>query len=354
MIEYDYITFQHGGDILHEAMFYKIIEGKEPTVQCFLCKQNCRIKDGQRGICQVRENRGGTLYSLVYGRLISESIDPIEKKPVFHLLPGSISYSISTVGCNFRCRHCQNYDISQYPSRHNNEIIGNLRSPEEIVESARQQGCASISYTYVEPTIFLEFALDTARLAAEHGIKNIFVSNGYTGPEATRQIAPFLDANNIDLKAFTDKFYREVCGARLQPVLDTITLMKELGVWVEVTTLIIPGWNDSDAELQDIASFIKSIDPDIPWHVTRFHPTYQMLDRPATPTATIKRAREIGLAAGLKHVYTGNMPDLEGESTYCANCGERLIARTGFRAEITGLESGSCQYCKTTLAGVFK
>ncbi|MCK4839456.1 MAG: AmmeMemoRadiSam system radical SAM enzyme [Desulfobulbaceae bacterium] len=335
-------------------MFYKIIKGKEPAVQCFLCNHNCRIKDGRRGICQVRENRGGTLYSLVYGRLISENVDPIEKKPVFHLLPGSLSYSISTVGCNFRCRHCQNYNISQYPSMHHNEIIGNLCNPEEIVASASQQGCASISYTYVEPTIFLEFALDTARLAAERGIKNIFVSNGYTSPEATRQIAPFLDANNIDLKAFTDKFYREVCGARLQPVLDTITLMKALGVWVEVTTLIIPGWNDSDAELHDIADFIRSIDPNIPWHVTRFHPTYQMTDRPATPTATIKKAREIGLTTGLKHVYTGNMLDLEGESTYCANCGATLIARTGFSAKITDLKNGICKNCKTALAGIFK
>jgi pyruvate formate lyase activating enzyme len=334
-------------------MFYRKIEGEEATVQCHLCNHNCTIKDGRRGLCQVRENRGGILYSLVYGRLISESIDPIEKKPIFHLLPGSKSYSIATVGCNFRCRHCQNYGISQYPSLHNNEIAGTPRRPEEIVASARQQGCASISYTYVEPTIFCEFALDTARLAAEQGIKNIFVSNGYTGREATRQLAPLLDANNIDLKAFSDKFYREVCGARLQPVLDTIRLMKELGVWVEVTTLIIPGWNDSDPELQAIADFIKSVDADIPWHVSRFYPTYKMLDRPATPAATINKARQIGLAAGLKHVYSGNLPDLEGESTYCPNCGATLITRTGFRAEIVGLLGNRCQNCRTTLAGVF-
>lgn len=338
---------------MHEAMFYKVITGKEPAVQCFLCSHNCRIRDGHRGICQVRENRGGTLFSLVYGRMISENVDPIEKKPIFHLLPTSLSYSVSTVGCNFRCRHCQNYDISQYPSLHHNEIAGNLRKPEEIVASASQQGCASISYTYVEPTIFYEFALDTARLATEQGIKNIFVSNGYTSPDATRQLAPFLDANNIDLKAFTDKFYREVCGARLQPVLDTIILMKELGVWVEVTTLIIPGWNDSAAELRDIAEFICSVDANIPWHVTRFYPTYQMTDRPATPAATISKAREIGLAAGLQHVYTGNMPDLAGESTYCANCGETLIARTGFSATIIGLKDGHCQNCQTALPGVF-
>jgi pyruvate formate lyase activating enzyme len=339
---------------MHEAMHYNKIAGREPTVQCLLCRHNCIIKDGHRGICKVRENRGGTLYSLVYGRLISENIDPIEKKPLFHLLPGSLSYSIATVGCNFRCRHCQNSEISQYPSFNNNEIIGNQRSPEEIVASARQQGCASISYTYVEPTIFYEFALDTARLASAQGIKNVFVSNGYTGPAAVRQLAPFLDANNIDLKAFSDKFYREVCGARLQPVLDTIILMKELGVWVEVTTLIIPGWNDSDTELRDIADFIRSVDPEIPWHVTRFHPTYQMTDRPATPPATLKKAREIGRAAGLKHVYTGNLPDIEGESTYCPGCGEKLITRSGFKASIASLKNGACQVCQTALAGVFK
>ncbi|MDF1577024.1 MAG: AmmeMemoRadiSam system radical SAM enzyme [Desulfobulbales bacterium] len=339
--------------MLHEAMFYRRSERDENAVQCFLCNHHCRIKEGRRGLCRVRENRGGTLYSLVYGRLITENVDPIEKKPLFHLLPGSYSYSIATVGCNFHCRHCQNYDISQYPSLHDNEIIGNHRTPLEVVESAGQLGCASISYTYVEPTIFFEFALDTARLAAERGLKNVFVSNGYTTPEATRAIAPFLDGNNIDLKAFTDKFYREVCGARLQPVLDTITLMKELGVWVEVTTLIIPGWNDSEAELKEIANFIKSLDPDIPWHVTRFQPTYKMIDRPVTPTSSIKKAREIGLAAGLKHVYTGNLLDPEGESTYCPNCRERLITRTGFSSEIVNLKKGACRNCHTALAGVF-
>lgn len=338
---------------MHEAMLYETIAGQAPTVHCFLCSHRCTIKDGHRGICRVRENQGGILYSLVYGRLISESVDPIEKKPIFHLLPGSRSYSIATVGCNFRCRHCQNYEISQYPSLHDNAITGQRRRPAEVVASAGQQGCASISYTYVEPTIFFEFALDTARLAAEQGLKNIFVSNGYTTPEATRLLAPVLDANNIDLKAFTDKFYREVCGARLQPVLDTIVLMKELGVWVEVTTLVIPGWNDSDTELHAIADFIRSIDPYIPWHVSRFYPTYKMLDHPATPAATIKKAREIGLAAGLKHVYTGNLPDLEGENTYCATCGETLITRTGFQAEITGLARDRCQKCQTVLAGIF-
>jgi len=236
---------------------------------------------------------------------------------------------------------------------HNGEIAGYTRTPEEVVRNAAQQNCASISYTYVEPTIFFEFALDTARLASEQGIKNIFVSNGYIGPEATREIAPFLNANNIDLKAFTDRFYREVCGARLKPVLECINLMKGLGVWLEVTTLLIPGWNDSDQELRDIADFIRSVDPNIPWHVTRFHPTYQMTDREATPLTTLERARDIGLAAGLNYVYTGNLPGLEGENTFCPECGATLIARTGFRAEITGMKQDSCRSCGMKQAGIF-
>jgi len=339
--------------IMHEANFYTAIEGAETAVRCFLCSHRCKIKDGHRGLCQVRENRGGILYSLVYGRLVSENIDPIEKKPLFHILPGSLSYSISTIGCNFRCSHCQNYDISQYPSLHQGEILGRHCTPEDIVTKAGSQKCASISYTYVEPTIFMEFALDTARLAHEQGLKNVFVSNGYTTPEATRELAPFLDANNIDLKAFSEKFYREVCGARLQPVLDTITLMKELGVWVEVTTLLIPGWNDSDQELGEIADFIRSIDPEMPWHVSRFHPTYKMTDRPATPAATIHRAREIGLAAGLKYVYTGNLPGEGGENTTCTSCGETIISRAGFWADVRGLAKDSCRACGTRLPGVF-
>jgi|SRR3989339_295010 len=337
---------------MHEALFYIKPADHPGHVRCLLCRHHCLISEGHRGICRVRENRGGILYSLNYGRLISENIDPIEKKPIFHLLPGSLSYSIATVGCNFHCKHCQNYEISQYPHLHP-DIPGTLRTPAEVVETAHRSGCQSISYTYVEPTIFYEFALDTARLAQAAGLKNIFVSNGYTGPEANRELAPYLDANNIDLKAFTDKFYKEVCGARLQPVLDTIRLMKELGVWVEVTTLVIPGWNDSDEELTDIASFIKSISADIPWHVSRFWPTYKMNDRPPTPHSTVIRAREIGLNEGLHYVYVGNIPDDTGENTYCPNCKKLVIERTGFtmtRQEMTG---GNCNHCQAPIAGVF-
>jgi len=335
------------------ADFQKVLNEEKKTVECYLCNHRCHIKDGKRGICQVRENRGGVLYSLVYGQLISQNVDPIEKKPLFHLLPGSLSYSIATVGCNFRCLHCQNYDISQYPRLHDGAIVGNTATPDQVVTTAQEYGCQSISYTYIEPTIFFEFAYECAQLAHDRGIKNVFVSNGYTSPEATRKIAPFLDGNNIDLKAFTDKFYRDVCGAKLAPVLDTIRLMKELGVWVEVTTLVIPGWNDSDEELQQIAEFIKSIDIDMPWHVTRFHPTFKMTDRESTPITTLTRARNIGLAEGLKNVFVGNIPGEEGESSNCPRCGTTVIERQGFTILSQNMENGRCGNCDESIAGVF-
>ena len=338
---------------MKRADFQRVIDEEKKRVECFLCAHNCQIKEGKRGICQVRENRDGVLYSLVYGKLISQNVDPIEKKPLFHLLPGSRSYSIATVGCNFRCAHCQNYDISQYPRLHNGSIIGSNATPGEIVTSAQKYGCQSISYTYIEPTIFFEFAYECAQIAHENGIKNVFVSNGYTSSAATRKIAPYLDGNNIDLKAFTDKFYREVCGAKLAPVLDTIRLMKELGVWVEVTTLVIPGWNDSDKELKEIAQFIKGIDSGIPWHVTRFHPTFKMTDRSATPVSTLQRAREIGMAEGLKYVFVGNIPGEGGENTICPQCGGKVIERMGYSIISQNLLNGKCGNCGQSIAGVY-
>ncbi len=338
---------------MREAEFYNIIDPSQNTIQCHLCNHHCRIKDGHIGLCRVRENRGGRLYSMVYGKLISENVDPIEKKPIFHLLPGSLSFSIATVGCNFRCLHCQNYDISQYPRQPAATPPGTDRTPRQVVDAALRHGCKSISYTYIEPTIFFEFAYETAVLARESGLKNIFVSNGYTSPTATKKLAPYLDANNIDLKGFTEKFYHEVCGAKLAPVLDTIRLMHDLGVWVEVTTLIIPGWNDSDRELREIAEFIKGISIDIPWHVTRFHPTYKMTDRPATPVETLRRARQIGLDCGLNHVYEGNVPGEGGENTFCPGCGEIVIRRHGFMADAGNLLNGACRACQRPLAGIF-
>lgn len=333
---------------MKEAMFYEqLSEGK---VRCFLCSHHCIISPGRRGICAVRENNDGTLYSLVYGKIIARHIDPIEKKPLFHFYPDSRSYSIATVGCNFRCLHCQNYEISQYPKLYP-DIPGEEMTPEEVVREAELTGCKSISYTYTEPTIFFEFAYDCARLAHEKGIKNVFVSNGYTSPEATRAIAPYLDGNNIDLKG-DDNFYKKVAGARLKPVLDTIKLMKELGVWVEVTTLIIPRYNDSDDFLKWVAEFIKSIDPAIPWHVTQFYPTYKLTDQPKTPIDTLRRAREIGLKAGLKYVYEGNVPGEGGENTYCPQCGELVIERFGFSLTAVKMKDSLCLKCGTRIDGI--
>ena len=336
---------------MHEALFYQPTEGD--GVLCGLCHHRCHIAAGHRGRCGVRENREGRLLSLVYGRLVSDNIDPIEKKPLFHFLPGSRSLSIATVGCNFQCLHCQNYQISQYPFLHKGEITGAVRSPQSVVDEAVGSGCASISYTYVEPTIFYEFAYDCAQLAHKQGVKNVFVSNGYITPEPARQIAPFLDGINIDLKAFSEGFYQKVCKARLEPVLENIRLFRELGVWVEVTTLIIPGLNDSEDELRSIARFLKGVSADIPWHVSGFHPTYKMVDRPPTPASTLQKARQIGLAEGLRFVYEGNVVGSGGEDTHCPGCGTLLIHRSGFSSQQGAMASGQCGTCGLSIAGVW-
>jgi len=335
---------------MKEAYLYEKLDDKK--VRCNLCNHRCVIGDGKRGICGVRENRDGTLFSLVYDKVIAAHLDPIEKKPLFHFLPGSTSFSISTVGCNFRCRFCQNYDISQMP-RDRNRIEGEHVPPEKIVEYAIRQGAKSISYTYTEPTVYFELALDTARLASKKGLKNVFVTNGFMTEECLEEIYPDLHAANVDLKAFNDKFYKELCGARLEPVLNTIRKMKEMGIWVEVTTLIIPGYNDSEEELREIARFLVSIDPDIPWHVTRFYPTYRLTTALPTPVSTLRKAREIGLKEGLKYVYTGNVPGEKGENTYCPNCKELLIEREGFFITQYRIEGGKCYNCGAEIAGMW-
>ena len=336
---------------MKQAMFQETKEDKK--VLCSLCSHRCLIAPGHRGICAVRENRDGTLVSLVYDRIIARNIDPIEKKPLFHFLPGSLSYSVATPGCNFRCKHCQNADISQLPRDRGGMVPGEPVSPAEIVQAALLRHCASISYTYTEPTIFFELAYDTAKLARKAGLKNVFVTNGYITPEALREISPFLDAANIDLKGFTDDFYKKVCGARLQPVLDSIRLYKELGIWIEITTLVIPGHNDSENELRQIAQFVRSVGVDVPWHVSRFHPTYQLMDQPVTPVKTLKRARQIGLDAGLRYVYEGNIPG-EGEETLCWSCGKTLMKRYGFSVEENHVKDGKCGYCGVKMDGVWE
>jgi len=336
---------------MKEAMFYEPLEDK--TVNCNLCSHRCsRIADSKRGICGVRENKDGKLYSLVYGKAVARNIDPIEKKPLFHFLPGSRSYSIATVGCNFRCRNCQNYDISQLP-KERGIIVGQDVSPEEIVSAAKRNNCESIAYTYSEPTIFFEYAYDIAKLASKEGIKNVFVTNGYITPEALQEISPYLDAANIDLKSFSDDFYRKNCGARLKPVLDSIKLYKSLGIWTEITTLIIPSLNDSEEELRKIAEFIKNeVGEETPWHITQFYPTYKLIDLSRTPVTILRKAREIGLETGLRYVYEGNVPGENGENTYCHNCGKMLIRRFGYQIFENKIKNSACTYCGAEIDGV--
>jgi pyruvate formate lyase activating enzyme len=337
-------------DKLKEAMFYAKLE--ESTVSCLLCPHHCKINESKRGICGVRENMDGVLYSLVYGKMVARSIDPIEKKPFFHFYPGSTSYSTATVGCNFRCKNCQNFNISQMP-KDKKRIVGEDISPQEIVVAAKHYKCRSISYTYTEPTIYFEYAYDIAKLAHEAGIYNVFVSNGYTTEEAIRTLAPYLDAINVDLKGLSEELYHKNCGGHLQPVLDAIKLYKSLGVWVEVTTLVIPTLNDSEEDFRGIAEFIKSVGVDIPWHISQFYPTYKLTDLPPTPVTTLHEARDIGLEVGLRYVYEGNVPGEGGENTCCYNCGTLLIRRYGFQILENNMSDSKCPNCGATIDGVF-
>jgi pyruvate formate lyase activating enzyme len=321
------------------------------AVQCNLCNHRCLIAEGKSGICQVRVNREGTLFSLVYGKVVSENVDPIEKKPLFHVRPGSRSYSIATCGCNFQCLHCQNHEISQMP-RDRGRLVGRDLLPEEAVQRALESGSRSIAYTYTEPTIYFEYALDVARIAHEHDLLNIFVTNGYMTREALETFHPLLDAANVDLKAASDDFYRRICSARLEPVKDSIRAMRELGVWVEVTTLIIPGLNDDRDGLREIARFLRTVGPEIPWHVSAFHPTYRLMDHGPTTASTLQEARDIGLDEGLRYVYSGNIPGDEGENTYCPGCGEKLIHRFGFRILDNRIQDGHCPGCHFVIDGL--
>lgn len=336
--------------MLREAMLYEKLEDKR--VHCSLCGHGCKIKPDKRGICGVRENKDGILYSLVYGKVIAENIDPIEKKPFFHVYPGSRSYSIAAVGCNFSCEFCQNHEISQMP-RSTLTIMGEDVQPAEIVANAGKTGSKTIAYTYTEPTVYFELAYETARIADEQGIKNVFVTNGFMTSSALETISPYLVAANVDLKSFRDEFYRKSCGARLAPVLESLRKMKELGIWVEITTLMIPGLNDSDEELKDIANFIASLGKEVPWHISRFYPQFKMLHTSATPVSSLHRACEIGKLAGLKYVYSGNVPGDEGESTYCFHCGHCLIERYGFRVVNVNLKENKCNRCGMKLEGIF-
>jgi pyruvate formate lyase activating enzyme len=335
-----------------EALLYE--RGPDGSTVCLLCAHRCRIRPGLRGICGVRENRGGTLVTLVADRIVSAAVDPIEKKPFFHFLPGSLAYSVATAGCNFHCRFCQNWTISQWPREHRGRLPGEPMSPRGVVKAAAAAGCASIAYTYTEPTIFFELALETSRLAVAAGIRNLFVTNGYMTREALDIIAPVLHGANVDLKSFSDAYYRKVCGATLPPVLDTIRAMRERGVWVEVTTLLIPDHNDSDEELTALAGWLASVDAEMPWHVSAFYPAYRMTETPPTPAATLHRAARIGRDQGLRYVYVGNVPGDPRESTMCPGCGRCVVKRRGFAVLDQALSDGHCAGCGAAIAGVWR
>lgn len=352
---------------MHKAILYKKL-GKN-SVKCLACSHYCTILEDNLGICGVRENKKGVLYLLVYGKPAAAHVDPIEKKPLFHFLPGSDAFSIGTIGCNFGCDFCQNWDISQIskeiklkfkdPKERDdklNEVInsGLDLPPKKIVEYVLKNNIPSIAYTYNEPAIFFEYAYDTAKLAHKKGIKNVFVSNGYESKEALDKVKPYLDGINIDLKSFSDDFYRKICKARLQPVLENIKRTFEMGIWVEVTTLVIPGKNDSEKELTKIAKFIANISNSIPWHVSRFFPHYKMIDVEPTPEKTLLKAYEIGRKVGLKYVYVGNILDSNRESTYCPNCKKVVIGREGYTILEFNLENGKCKFCGEKIEGVWK
>ncbi|MEN6336728.1 MAG: AmmeMemoRadiSam system radical SAM enzyme [Phycisphaerales bacterium] len=335
---------------LKEAVLWEPLEGRR--VHCRLCSFHCRIAEGKLGHCSVRKNVDGKLYSLNYGKVVAGNPDPIEKKPLFHFLPGSRSFSIAAVGCNFRCEFCQNWQISQ-AALETGRIEGEPLTPDQIVEAAIRTGCKSVAYTYTEPTIFMELAQECGRAAKEQRLANVFVSNGYMTRDAVDFAGDWLDGINIDLKAFSDDYYRNLCGARLQPVLDCIAyIAKNTRIWMEITTLLLPEQNDSDEELKKLAGFLVSeAGPDVPWHISRFYPQYKYTESEATPLETMRRAEEIGKAAGLRYVYLGNVPGEKSENTYCYNCGRMLIERMGYRIVANQIKNSKCPHCGTEIAG---
>jgi pyruvate formate lyase activating enzyme len=322
------------------------------SVRCVACAHRCVLRPSRIGICGVRQNRGGWLYTLVYGQIVASQAEPIEKKPFYHFMPGSDAYSVATQGCNFHCAYCQNWEMSQ---AHREGFVPEARdaTPEKVVEEAVAAGVRSVAYTYVEPTVFIEFALDSMIRAHAAGLHNVFVTNGYETPEAIELMAPYLDAANVDLKAASDGFYRQVCGARWEPVRDSIVEMHKRGIWLELTTLIVPGLNDHRRDLTAMAEWIATaVGPETPWHLTRFQPAYRLNDLQPTPAATLLAAAEAAREVGLRHVYIGNAPEVEAATTVCARCGERLISRSDFAVTGWRLVEGRCPRCKHALAGV--
>lgn len=360
---------------LREAMFYQTLE--DARVRCELCPHECLIRNGKVGACGVRVNRGGRLSTLVYDRVISHGAEAVEKKPLFHFLPNSTAYSIGTAGCNLKCAFCQNWQIAHWPrfnspfgpasrgkeqehkdgfaaiERFAAAVPGEPLSPEQIVDNALRSGAASVAYTYTEPTIFYELAYETAGLARKAGLRNIFVTNGFTRSEPLRRLGGVLDAANIDLKFFREESYRRLSGGRLQPVLEAIRSYHELGLWIEVTTLIMAGINDSEEELRGMAAFIRSVGREIPWHLSRFFPAYEMVDHPVTPLESLHRARRIGHECGLRYIYLGNVPGEDTGHTCCPACGSLLVERSGSGFAANRMDNGHCRDCGTRIEGVW-
>lgn len=321
-------------------------------VQCRLCPRTCVVAPGERGYCEVRENRGGTYYTLTYGNPCAVHVDPIEKKPFFHFLPTTTAFSVATAGCNLDCKFCQNWQISQSRPE---ELYNYSLEPAELVEAAIESGSRSIAYTYSEPTIFFEYMLATAKIARERGLKNVYHSNGFINEEPLRELCRYLDAADIDLKGFTEEYYRDMSSGSLAPVLRSLRILREEGVHLEVTTLIVPGQNDDPEDLSAMCRWIlENLGPDTPLHFSRFHPEHRLRNLPPTPVETLEMARRIALESGLKYVYIGNVPGHEGNSTYCPECGSMVIHRIGYSVDPVGLSDGACAHCGTPIAGVWE
>jgi len=323
-------------------------------VQCDMCPRFCQLKNGQRGLCFVRANSGDRIVLTTYGRSSGYCIDPIEKKPLNHYLPGTPILSFGTAGCNLSCKFCQNWDISKSREM---DTLADEASPEAIAQAADLLGCRSVAYTYNDPVIFHEYAIDVAQACRERGVRSVAVTAGYVCPEPRAEFYRYMDAANIDLKAFSEDFYRKLTGGHLEPVLDTLRYLKhETEVWFEITTLLIPGENDSEAELEALTQWVaRELGPDVPVHFTAFHPAWKMTDKPSTPPETLTRAREIATRNGIRYAYTGNVFDKAGESTYCHGCGKRLIGREWYVLSDWNLDaSGRCRFCGTACAGVFE
>jgi pyruvate formate lyase activating enzyme len=321
-------------------------------VRCQLCPKTCIISEGERGNCRVRENRGGKLYTMVYGNVCALNVDPIEKKPLYHFLPASRAFSIATAGCNLHCLYCQNWSISQYPPEETDNVD---LLPEAVVSYAARYGSRSIAYTYSEPTVFFEYMLDTARQARQEGLRNVVISAGYINPEPLQLLCEAVDAIKIDLKGYNEAFYEEVCDATLQPVLESIKTIHESGTHLEIVNLVVPTLNDDEEELRALSRWVvQELGPDVPLHFSRFHPLYKLTNLPSTPVESLERARNAAMEAGVKYAYIGNVPGHAGNHTYCSRCGEIVIGRVGYAIREFHIVDGACEFCGEPIAGVWK